>query len=242
MPPTAIVTGAARGIGLAIARRLALDGFATIATDRDVSALADEVGHQTGQGRTFSAVAMDVTDRVAVCAVLDHAGELHVVVNNAGVAAPMIAFKALTQDELRRVVRVNTSGTFIVAQEAARRMREGGRIINVASRGYLGGAGASHYVASKAAVVGLTRAMAIELRWKGITVNAVAPGMVDTQMITDFTPEQMSALLAREPSGKAASPDAIAGVVSFLASPAAEFINGQVLITDGGKSVGMPTL
>ena len=104
MPPTAIVTGAARGIGLAIARRLAGDGFATIATDREVSALADEVAHQASQGRSFSAIAMDVTDRAAVCAVLDRAGEVHVVVNNAGVAAPMIAFKALTQDELRRAL------------------------------------------------------------------------------------------------------------------------------------------
>ena len=180
MPPNAIVTGAARGIGLAIARRLAEDGFATIATDRDVSALAEEVARQTGQGRMFSAANMDVADRAAVCGVFDRVGVVHVVVNNAGIAAPMIAFKSLTQEELRRVVRVNTSGTFIVAQEAARRMAKGGRIINIASRGYLGGAGASHYVASKAAVVGLTRAMAIELRWKGITVNAVAPGMVDT--------------------------------------------------------------
>ena len=234
MPPTAIVTGAARGIGLAIARRLASDGFAVVATDVDVSALAAETN--------FTSAAMDVTDRASVRACLDRIGDVHVVVNNAGVAAPMIAFKALTQDELRRVVRVNTLGTFIVAQEAARRMGDGGRIINIASRGYLGGAGASHYVASKAAVVGLTRAMAIELRWRGIAVNAVAPGMVDTPMITDFTPEQMAALLAREPSGRAAPPEAIADVVSFLASPAASVINGQVLIADGGKSVGMPTL
>ena len=234
MPPTAIVTGAARGIGRAIALRLARDGFAVVATDKDVSALADE--------RTVSSAVMDVTDRASVRATFERIGAVHVVVNNAGVASKMIAFKALTQDELRRVLRVNTLGTFIVAQEAARRMGQGGRIINIASRGYLGGAGAGHYVASKAAVVGLTRAMAVELRWRGITVNAVAPGMVDTAMITDFTPEQMAALLAREPSGKAARPDMIAGVVSFLASEAAAFINGQVLIADGGKSVGMPTL
>ena len=242
MPPIAIVTGAARGIGLAIARRLAEDSFATVTTDRDVSALGEEVARQTGLGRTFSAVAMDVTDRAAVRRVLDDVGIVHVVVNNAGIGAPMVAFKALTQEDLRRVVRINTSGTFIVAQEAVRRMPEGGRVINIASRGYLGGAGASHYVASKAAVVGLTRAMAIELRWRGITVNAVAPGMVDTQMIADFTPQQLAALLAREPKGHAMSPETIAGVVSFLASKAGQFVNGQIIFVDGGKTVGMPTL
>jgi 3-oxoacyl-[acyl-carrier protein] reductase len=97
-------------------------------------------------------------------------------------------------------------------------------------------------VASKAAVVGLTRAMAIELRWVGIAVNAVAPGMVDTRMMADFTPEMRRSLEAREPTGAAADPALIAGCVAFLASPDAAGINGQVLLADGGKSLGMPPL
>ena len=242
MLATAIITGAARGIGLSIARRLAHDGFAVIATDRNVSDLASEVERHRSEGLSFRAIAMDVTDRIAVRAVAREIGSVSVVVNNAGIAAPMILFDKLDPVELRRVVEVNTKGTFIVTQEMTREMPSGGRIINIASRGYLGGAGAAHYVASKAAVVGMTRALAVELRWKGVTVNAIAPGMVDTQMITDFTPQEMAALLRREPSGKAASPDAIAHVVSFLASPAAALVNGQVLFADGGKTVGMPTL
>ena len=242
MSQTAIITGAARGIGLAIAQRLARDGFDVVATDRDVEALAGAVADATSAGLSLRALAMDVTQRRAVKAVADAIGPVMVVVNNAGIAAPMIPFERLDLADLRRVVEVNAKGMFIVTQEMARRMQAGGRIINIASRGYLGGAGAGHYVASKAAVVGLTRAVAIELRWKGICCNAVAPGMVDTDMIADFTPQQMASLLKREPTGKAASPNAIANVVSFLASPAAANVNGQVIFADGGKTVGMPTL
>lgn len=242
MSQTAIVTGAARGIGLAIAQRLARDGFDVVATDRDVEALVGEVAEAKSAGLSLRALAMDVTQRRAVKAVADAIGPVMVVVNNAGIAAPMIPFERLDLADLRRVVEVNAKGTFIVTQEMARRMQAGGRIINIASRGYLGGAGAGHYVASKAAVVGLTRAVAIELRWKGISCNAVAPGMVDTDMIADFTPQEMTSLLKREPSGKAANPNAIADVVSFLASPASANVNGQVIFADGGKTVGMPTL
>ncbi len=236
---TAVVTGAGRGIGRAIAARLAQDGFTVLATDIDGAAAA-ETAALLGPGTT--AATLDVTRRVDVAALLDGIDDLAVVVNNAGIAAGMQGVAEVSLAEWRRLFAVNVQGVFIVAQEGARRMEEGGRIVNIASRGYLGGAGMPHYVASKAAVVGLTRAMAVELRWAGITVNAVAPGMVDTRMLDGYPPEMRRAMEAREPSGAAADPAAIAAAVAFLASPGAAFINGQVILADGGKCIGVPPL
>jgi 3-oxoacyl-[acyl-carrier protein] reductase len=241
-PRKALVTGAARGIGLAIARQLAQDGIQVLATDVDAQALAMAVSDLAQQGFAVAGEPLDVCSRAEVRALLHTHGPLDVVVNNAGIASRLLAFGDIAASELRRIFSVNVSGVFVVAQEAARQMKEGGRIVNIASRGYLGGAGASHYVASKAAVVGLTRAMAIELRWRGITVNAVAPGMVDTRMLDDFSAPMRRSLERREPSGSAADPQTIADAVAFLSSARAAQINGQVLLVDGGKSVGMPPL
>ncbi|MCZ4312560.1 SDR family NAD(P)-dependent oxidoreductase [Comamonadaceae bacterium G21597-S1] len=236
------MTGAARGIGRAIAEQLAHDGLQVVATDIDAAAVAATVDECRTQGLDMSGEALDVGSRAAAQALFARIGPVDVVVNNAGIASPMLGFRDIDPAAWRRLFRVNLSGAFIVAQEAVRHMASGARIVNIASRGYLGGAGASHYVASKAAVVGLTRAMAIELRWSGITVNAVAPGMVDTRMLDDFTVPMRRSLENREPSGAAAHPQTIADAVAFLCSGQAAQINGQVLLVDGGKSVGMPPL
>jgi 3-oxoacyl-[acyl-carrier protein] reductase len=240
--PLAVVTGAARGIGLAIARRLAQDGLRVMATDVDAAALEAECARLRNEGLDVQGAVLDVRDRPAVVALFDRLGPLQVAVNNAGRASRLLPLRELDTASLRAMLEVNVLGSFVIAQEAVRRMPRGGRVINIASRGYLGGAGAAHYVASKAAVVGMTRAMAIELRWAGITVNAIAPGMIDTRMLDDFTPAMRRTLESREPAGAAAHPGTIADAVAFLASAQAAQVNGQVLLVDGGKSVGMPPL
>lgn len=242
MSSTALVTGAARGIGLAIATLLAQQGYRTVATDIDGSVVEQEAARLRADGLDVTGCRLDIRDRRAVAALCDSLGAVNVLVNNAGIASRLVAFDALGADELAAMLALNAGGTFIVAQECARRMKVGGSIINIASRGYLGGAGASHYVASKAAVVGLTRSMAIELRWQGIRVNAVAPGMVDTRMIADLAPDTRRSLVQREPSGGPADPREIAEAVAFLASDRARFVSGQVMFVDGGKSLGMPLL
>jgi 3-oxoacyl-[acyl-carrier protein] reductase len=237
----ALVTGAAHGIGRAISERLAADGHRVLAVDPDVEQLRANSRIWGERNLDITGHVLDCRDRASVAALMDSAGRIDVAVNNAGVSGSLGFIPELGREECERVLSINLLGAFRVAQEAARRMQAGGRIVNLASRGYLGGAGAAHYVASKAGVVAMTRAMAVELRWAGICVNAVAPGMIETRAL-DFFGDMLPRLKRLEPSGEAAKPSAIADVVAFLASPAARFVNGQVLLVDGGKSLGVPPL
>ncbi len=236
--PIAFVTGAAQGIGLASVERLARDGFQVVAMDRNGERLQAAVADlRDGQGLPVHGAALDICDRAAVVAALDTQPRVDAMVCAAGIYNDA-ALLDLSEEAFRRMLEVNVIGTFIPAQEAARRMQPGSRIVTVSSRGALGGTRFAHYVASKAAVIGLTRAMAMELRDRQIAVNSVAPGFTDTPMTRSAPAEMFAAWEAIEPTGKAATPDVIANAIAFLASPATRFITGQTLFVDGGKSLG----
>lgn len=232
----AVVTGGASGIGLATVERLAEDGFAVAAIDRNEAALATARGRVPHPAVTWHAA--DVTERAAIKAVIDALPHVDVAVCAAGVHW-LVPLREVTEDQFRKMLDVNLVGVFICAQECIRRMGPGGRVIMISSRAALGsGAGSTAYVASKAGVVGLTRAMAMELRKDRIAVNSIAPGFTDTAMTRAVTPEQFAAYEALEPSGKAARPAEIANAIAFFASPRTSFVTGQTLFVDGGKSLG----
>jgi len=232
----AVVTGGASGIGLATVERLAEDGFAVAAIDRNDAAIAQARGRISRPAVTWHAA--DVTDRAAIKAVVAAQPRIDVAVCAAGVHW-LVPLREATEEQLRKMLDVNLVGVFICAQECIRRMGPGGRVILISSRAALGsGAGSTAYVASKAGVVGLTRAMAMELRQDRIAVNSVAPGFTDTAMTRGVTPAQFAAYEALEPSGKAAKPAEIANAIAFFASPRTSFVTGQTLFVDGGKSLG----
>jgi len=233
----AFVTGGAQGIGRAIAARLAEDGFHVMVADLQAKAAEQAASEITTSGGKAEGIGLDIRDRVAVSAAFDRLPRIDVAVNNAGIFTDRPFFE-LTEQDFDLAHQVNVVGLFIVAQEAAKRMEEGGRIINIASRAFLGARGHAHYVASKAAVVGLTRAMAIELAARGISVNAVAPGLIDTPILRALSEERMKYQLSLQPTGKAGQPEDIANAVAFFAAPRTGFVTGQTLLVDGGKSLG----
>ncbi|WP_054309228.1 SDR family NAD(P)-dependent oxidoreductase [Mesorhizobium sp. 1M-11] len=234
--PEAIVTGAGSGIGRAIARRLANEGFAVIVVDRAADP-ADETARQLrAEGHEARAEVLDITDAAATQRLIDTAPNLRVLVNNAGIF-DVKKFDQLTADDFRRMYEVNLIAMFTLCQQAARVLPEGGRIINLASRAAFGARNYAHYAASKAGVAGLTKALALELAAKQITVNAIAPGVIMTDMLLE-RPDGIAELAAEQPTGKLGKPEHIAHAAAFFASPFAEYVTGQVLIVDGGRSVG----
>ena len=235
--PIAFVTGAAQGIGLATVARLARDGFRVLAMDRHAERLQTAVAALQADGLDIVAAVCDVCDRTSVAAAFNSQPRVDALVCAAGIYNDA-RFLDLTEQAFRTMLDVNVVGTFIPAQEAARRMQAGGRIVTISSRGALGGTRFAHYVASKSAVIGLTRAMAMELRERQIAVNSVAPGFTDTPMTRSAPAEMFAAWEQLEPGGRAASPDVIANAIAFLAAPSTQFITGQTLFVDGGKSLG----
>lgn len=233
----ALVTGAARGIGLATVKRLAEDGFHVHAVDRLDAPLKAAIEALRREGFDVDWTAADVTDEAAMISIFNALPRLDALVAAAGIAS-VHPLEQLSVAEFRRVVDINLTGVFIAMREAAKRMQAGGRMVAVSSRGILGDQATAHYIASKAGVVGLVRAIAVELRLRLIAVNAVAPGFTDTDMIRELGPERMAASAAREPRGHAADPCEIAHAIAFLVSPKTQFITGQTLFVDGGKSLG----
>ncbi|RYD82694.1 MAG: SDR family NAD(P)-dependent oxidoreductase, partial [Sphingomonadales bacterium] len=222
--PTAIVTGAGAGIGRAIAHRLADDGYAVIVAERAEAAALETVAQLTAEGHEARAVVLDITDPAATQALIDGAANLRVLVNNAGIFNTR-DFDKLTADDFRQMYEINLVAMFTLCQQAARVLPEGGRIINLASRAAFGARNYAHYVASKAGVAGFTKALALELAARQITVNAVAPGVIMTDMLRERS-EGIEGMRVQQPSGKLGEPEHIAHAVAFFADPRAEFVTG----------------
>jgi 3-oxoacyl-[acyl-carrier protein] reductase len=233
----ALVTGGASGIGRAIVERLAEDGFHVVVVDLNRQ-LADEVvAGLRNKGLAAEPRVLDITDDAAVRSLVAELPPLNALINNAGIFKDQ-PFENCTPADFRRTYEINMIATFTFAQAAVAKMHEGGRIVNIASRAYLGAKNQLDYVASKGAVVSFTRALAMEVIKRGILVNAVAPGLIDTPILRGLSLDRLQAQLALQPTGKAGKPEDIANAVSFLASPRTDFITGQVLFVDGGKSLG----
>jgi 3-oxoacyl-[acyl-carrier protein] reductase len=234
---TIAITGAGSGIGRACARRLAGRDASVIALDRDHRAAEQTVELIEESGFPASCFECDVTQRETVERIVRSLGPIDVLVNSAGIDDEM-ALEDITPDDMRRLYEVNAIGLFVMTQAALTRMPAGGKIINIGSRAYLGSRRHAHYVASRAAVAGLTRILALELTGRQISVNAVAPGAVRTSLLAGRSAENLAQLNATYPGGHMPEPEDIAHVVAFFADVATRFITGQVLLIDGGRSLG----
>ncbi len=232
-----LVTGGASGIGRAIAGRLARDGCSVVIADRNLALAQQTASALQAQGWEVRAHGVDLSDEAAVRALARGLPPLGALINNAGIFDER-AFDELTPQDFRRMLDVNLLPMTVLTQEAARHMGPEGRIVNMASRACLGARNHAHYVASKAAVVGYTRASAMELLPRGILVNALAPGMIDTPLLDVLGPERLQALRDLQPGAAPGRPEDVAHAAAFLASPETCFITGQVLFVDGGKSLG----
>ncbi len=236
---TVLITGAGGGIGSAVTERFAAAGYTVFAGYNKSAGAAEELCRRTGA----MPLRIDVRDSGSVADAFRRIGEtsggVDVLVNNAGVSSQKV-FQDITDGEWDETFAVNVRGAFLTARAAVPHMigRKSGRIINVSSVwGMVGGSCEVHYSASKAALIGMTKALAKELGPSGITVNCVCPGVIDTKMISALTGDDRAALAEETPLGRLGTPGDVAGVILFLASEDAKFITGGVLAADGGFSL-----
>ena len=236
----AVVTGAGRGIGRAIALKFAAEGADIVCVSRTAENSEKVAGEIRALGRQAWAHALDVADADAVNAaaekILAEAGKVDILVNNAGVTRDGLLMR-MSDADWDTVLDTNLKGAFLVTKAFSRAMirQRAGRIINLSSViGLIGNAGQCNYAASKAGLIGFTQSAARELASRGITVNAIAPGFIETDMTSGLKEEMRAALLKQIPLGLFGQAEDIAGAALFLAGPAARYITGQVLTVDGG--------
>lgn len=236
----AVVTGAGRGIGRAIALKFAAEGADIVCLSRtagNAQGVADEV---TALGRRAWPMAVDVSDPAAVNAaaeaILRDPGRVDILVNNAGVTRDNLLMR-MSEEEWDTVLNTNLRGAFVLTKAFTRAFlkQRSGRVINIASViGLMGNAGQANYAASKAGLIGFTKSVAREFAPRGVTVNAIAPGFIETDMTAVLKDEWKTGLLAKIPLNCFGQADDIASAAAFLAGPGARYITGQVLTVDGG--------
>ena len=239
----AVVTGSGRGIGRSIALALARNGADVVVLDMDEAGAGETAGIIEQTGRKSLALAVDVSRlsevEEAINKILDLLGSIDIVVNNAGITRDNLLIR-MKEDEWDSVIAVNLKGSFNLSKAVARSMmkQRSGCIVNIASIiGMMGNTGQANYAASKGGLIALTKSLAKEMAPRGIRVNAVAPGFIATEM-TNKIPEKLREEMVRSiPLGRMGETDDVAAVVSFLTSPAAGYITGQVIVVDGGMYI-----
>jgi len=240
----AVVTGGAQGIGQAIATTLAQDGADVVAADLNANWCEETVNRVQQLGRKAMAVSVNVGDWDQVKKLIDRVqeewGRIDILVNNAGITRDGLLIR-MKEEDWQSVLQVNLTGTFNCMKAVVPIMsrQRNGRIVNIASIvGAIGNIGQANYAASKAAVIGLTKTVAREYASRNVTVNAVAPGFIDTAMTQDLSPETKEALLSQIPLKRLGQASDIADAVSFLCSEKAGYITGHVLHVNGGMHMG----
>ena len=237
----AIVTGAGQGIGRAIALKLAEAGAAVVVND--INKAVEEVAREIqARGQPGMAVTADVTSAADVARLAEEAiaryGRIDILVNNAGIARDQLLLR-MSEEDWDRVLEVDLKSVFLCTRAVLRQMlkQRWGRIISIASIvGLVGNPGQANYASAKAGIIGFTRSIAKEVASRKITVNAIAPGFIDTEMTRNLAEDQRKELMARIPLGRLGSPGDVAEAVAFLVSEKAGYITGQVLAVDGGMA------